>query len=55
MRNTVAIISNIAMLLCTAAAAILTLNQLSFAALVFLAVAFVFFGLKLVIGVYSEE
>ena len=55
MRNTVAIISNIAMLLCTVAANILTLNQLSFAALVFLAVAVVFFVLKLVIGVYSEE
>ena len=55
MRNTVTIIFNIAMLLCTVAATILTLNRLSFAALVFLAVAIVFFVLKLVIGIYDEE
>ena len=55
MKNTVTILSNITMLLCTVAAVVLTMNQLSIPALVFLAVAVLFFVLKLVIVRYGEE
>ena len=55
MRNTVTIISNIAMLLCTAAAVFLSLNQMLFPAVILLIIAVFFFVLKLVINEYSEE
>ena len=55
MRNTVTIISNIAMLLCTAAAVFLSLNQLLIPAVILLVIAILFFVLKLVIGECSEE
>ena len=55
MRNTATILSNITMLLCTVAAVVLTMNQLSIPALVFLAVAVLFFVLKVVIFRYGED
>ena len=55
MRNTVPIIANIAMLLCTIAAVFLVLNQMLFPAVIFLVMAVLFFILKLVINENDRE
>ena len=55
MRNTVTIITNIAMLLCTVAAVFLALNQMLFPAVILLAIAVLFFVLKLILGKNTEE
>ena len=55
MRNTVTIVSNIAMVLCTAAAVFLSLNQLLSPALILLVVAVLFFVLKIAVRGSGEE
>ena len=55
MRNTVTIISNIAMLLCTAAAVFLSVNQMLSMAVILLVISILFFILKLVIREYGGE